>query len=247
MSLPIERSRRWHANGTLAFLRFMTEDGHRPVAEVEFEWNEAGERIRGHDVIGLDLSGVDLSGTDLAECWFTDTKLVGAKLVGADLYRCDAQGADFSGADLAGASLLRTNLDDTVLRGAVLDGADLVKASLCGADASGASLRGTRLMGASLLDVDLRAADLSHAVLRENSFKVTLDRQTRIEGLSGTVFGPVQVTDPQGVRQKIGGAALERWLRERGGDIRVLPVPGRPPRIDIDDPDVDMDAGQRLL
>jgi hypothetical protein len=214
---PVGEARRWHPNGTLASLRITTGD-HRPHAT--FEWHESGERIRGHDAVGLDLSGVDLSGVNLSESWFTDARLVGGKLIGSDLYRSDAQGADFSGADLSYASLVRANLDDAVLRGAVLDGADLVKASLCEVDASGASLRGARLMGASLLNVDLRGADLSYAVLRENSFKVTLDRATRVEGLSGTVFGPVRVIGPEGVRE-VGGAELEEWVEMRGGDIRV--------------------------
>ncbi|SPF03102.1 pentapeptide repeat-containing protein [Streptomyces sp. MA5143a] len=219
---PVGEARRWHPNGTLASLRITTGD-HLPLAT--FEWHESGARIRGHDAVGLDLSGLDLSGVDLSgvnlsESWFTDAKLAGGKLVGSDLYRSDAQGADFSGADLSCASLVRANLDDAVLRGAVLDGTALVKASLCEVDASGASLRGARLMGASLLDVDLRGADLSYAVLRENSFKVTLDRATRVEGLSGTVFGPVRVVGPEGVRE-VGGAELEEWVEMRGGDIRV--------------------------
>ncbi|WP_240496362.1 pentapeptide repeat-containing protein [Streptomyces torulosus] len=215
---PVGEARRWHPNGTLASLRITTGDDHRLLAE--FEWTEAGERIRGHDAVGLDLSGVDLTGVNLSEGWFTDAKLVGARLVEADLYRSDAQGADFSGSDLSRASLVRANLDGAVLRGAVLDGADLVKASLCEVDASGVSLRGARLMGASLLDVDLRGADLAYAVLRENSFKVTLDRATRVEGLSGTVFGPVRVVGPEGVRE-VGGAELEEWVGIRGGGIQV--------------------------
>jgi antitoxin component YwqK of YwqJK toxin-antitoxin module len=207
-----------------------------------------GPAASGWDVVGLDLHGVDLSGRNLSESWLTRANLVGAKLVGADLYRADAEGTDFSGADLSCASLVRANLDDAVLRGAVLDGADLVKASLCEVDASGASFRGTRFMGASLLGADLRGADLSYAVLRENSFKVTLDDETKVVGLSGTVFGPVRVVDRQGSEEReVGGVELEGWIRARGGDIRVLPLPGGPPRIDIDDPEVDMDAGQRLL
>ncbi|MFF9042198.1 pentapeptide repeat-containing protein [Streptomyces sp. NPDC014892] len=188
------------------------------------EWLDAGGEGP-LDAIGLDLSDADLSDANLQQSWFTDAKLVGAKLVGADLYRSDAEGADFSRADLTRASLVRVNLDDAVLRDAVLDGADLVKASLYDCDATNASLRGTRILGASLLGVDLRGADLSHAILQENSFKVTVDHRTKVEGLSGTVFGPVQVIDDHGAEHEIAGEALERWVRERGGSIKVLPVP----------------------
>ncbi|MFF7263448.1 pentapeptide repeat-containing protein [Streptomyces sp. NPDC008159] len=168
---------------------------------------------------------------NLAGAWLGGASFVGARLAGADLYRADAQDADFSGADLSCASLVRTVLDGAVLRGAVLDGADLVKASLCDVDATDASFRGTRFMGASLLDVDLRGADLSYAVLRENSFRVTLDHDTKVEGLSGTVFGPVRLVDGQGSPgREVAGAELEEWVRDRGGDIRVLPLPGTPTR-----------------
>ncbi|MFG2571237.1 pentapeptide repeat-containing protein [Streptomyces sp. NPDC048481] len=177
----------------------------------------------GLDGVGLDLSGADLSGADFQEAWFTDAKLVGTKLIGADLYRVDAQGADFSGADLTQASLVRATFDDAVFRGAVLDGADLVKTSLCGVDASAASLRGARLTGASLIEVDLRGSDLSGAIVHENTFKVTVDETTRFTGMSGTLFGPVQLIDQEG-RREIGGAELEAWLRNRGGRVQVLPL-----------------------
>ncbi|QFR02624.1 pentapeptide repeat-containing protein [Streptomyces phaeolivaceus] len=189
------------------------------------EWLQSGAEGK-LDVIGLDLSNSDLSGGNFSESWFSDAKLVGAKLAGADFYRSDAEGADFSGADLTQASLVRVNFDDAVLRGTVLDGADLVKASLYDVDATAASLRGARILGASLIGVDFRGADLSHAVLQENSFKVTVDHLTKVEGLSGTVFGPVQAMDDQGVSREIGGAELERWVSERGGSLQVLPVPG---------------------
>ncbi|MFD0334169.1 pentapeptide repeat-containing protein [Streptomyces erythrogriseus] len=103
----------------------------------------------------------------------------------------------------------------------MLDGADLVKASLYGVDASAASLRGTRLMGASLIDVDFRGSDLSQAIIQENTFKVIVDETTKFTGMSGTLFGPVQVISREG-NKEIGGAELERWLRELGGDVQVL-------------------------
>ncbi|MET7315477.1 pentapeptide repeat-containing protein [Streptomyces thermoviolaceus] len=102
-----------------------------------------------------------------------------------------------------------------------LDGADLGSAELWGVDASGASLRGSRLHGAALLETKLYGADLSHATVRETSFKVFLDDRSVVEGLTGTVFGPARVAGTEGVRE-LGGGDLEVWLTERGARVEVL-------------------------
>ncbi|MGR4881842.1 pentapeptide repeat-containing protein [Streptomyces sp. LARHCF249] len=175
----------------------------------------------GIDVMGLDLSGADLSGADFSESLFMDTRLVDARLAGAEFYRAELQGADLTRADLTNACLVRAQLDDAVLRNAVLDGADLGRASLYQVDASSARCRGTRFMGASLLDVNFRGADLSQAILQENSFRVTLDGDTVLTGLTGSLFGPVEVVEERGTRT-IAGIELEKWIRSRGGDVRVL-------------------------
>lgn len=174
-----------------------------------------------HDFRGADLSGGDFSGS-----WFTGANLSGVRLARANFYRADLQSADLSGADLSGADLVRANLDEAVLRSTRLDGADMVKASLCQVDARGASFRGTAIRGASLLGVDLRGADLTDAVLFRNSFKVTFDDSTVVRGLTGTVFGPVTLASGDSTRQ-LGGAELEAWIRERGGQVEVIP-PGSP-------------------
>ncbi|BBC33644.1 hypothetical protein SGFS_049380 [Streptomyces graminofaciens] len=44
MGFPVGESRRWHPNGTLAAKRITTEDGHRPLAELE--WDENGQQTR---------------------------------------------------------------------------------------------------------------------------------------------------------------------------------------------------------
>ncbi|MGW7483286.1 pentapeptide repeat-containing protein [Nonomuraea muscovyensis] len=183
------------------------------------EWIDAGEG--GLDAVGLNLSGADLSHGNFSESWFTGAKLVNMRLRGAELYRSDAHGADFSGADLTECSLVRVNLDDAVMRGAILDGTNLAKASLYGIDASGASCRGTQFMGSSLLGVNLRCADLSNAVFQENSFKVTLDHNTKLVGASGSVFGPVVIVE-NGISRELSGAALEEWLTLKGGSLRVM-------------------------
>ncbi|MFC3348927.1 pentapeptide repeat-containing protein [Streptomyces echinoruber] len=188
----------------------------------------AAQRLRewlgeegGLDVMGLGLSGADLSHGDFSESWFTDAKLVGAKLVGTDFYRSDLQRANLDGADLTDCSLVRATLDDAILRNTVLDRADLVKASLYGVDASGASCRGTEFMGSVLIYTNFCGADLRDAVFEENSFKVTLNDETRLEGAAGTIFGPAVIVEGQ-TSCELSGAALERWLRDRGGDLHVI-------------------------
>lgn len=193
----------------------------RAAAERLHEWLQESDG-KGLDAVGLDFSAADLSGGNFSESWFTEAMLVGTNLAGADLYRADLEGADLSGANLTNASLVRANFDDATLRGATLDGADLVKASLYDVDASGASFRGTRLMGASLLDVNLCGADLTNAVVDENSFKVRIDENTDLDGFSGTVFGPVEALTEEGPKE-LGGADLEQWIRERNGNVRVIP------------------------
>ncbi|MFF8291458.1 hypothetical protein ACF068_19810 [Streptomyces sp. NPDC016309] len=78
-------------------------------------------------------------------------------------------------------------------------------------------------MGASLLDVNLCGADLSNAVVQENSFQVRIDGNTVVNGLSGSVFGPVELAAEEGGVREIGGEALEEWLRARGANVRVVP------------------------
>ncbi|GAA0924431.1 hypothetical protein GCM10009549_45040 [Streptomyces thermoalcalitolerans] len=112
-------------------------------------------------------------------------------------------------------------MDNAVLVNAVLDGAELVKASLCDADGSGASFRGTKFVDTFLINTNFRNADLRNAVFEENSFKVTLDEETKLEGASGTVFGPAVVVEGQASRE-LSGDALEQWIRSRGGNLRVL-------------------------
>ncbi|MCX5198603.1 pentapeptide repeat-containing protein [Streptomyces sp. NBC_00249] len=195
-----------------------------------WEWVGAGFPAYG-DLTALDLSGARLTGADFTGTLFTGARLAGTRLLGADFYRCDLQGADLTGAEATGACFVKANLDGAVLRGAVLDGADLAGADLYGTDARGARLRGARILAATLWDTDLRGADLSGAELRENTFKVLLDDGTRVAGLTGTAFGPAQLSSPDGTRAPLAGSALEDWIRARGGDVRVIePLGPRPLR-----------------
>ena len=176
---------------------------------------------------GLDLRGADFSAGDFRQARFDEAVLDGVSLAGADLYRAGLPHASCRNADFSDACLVRAELDEADLRGCRLDRADMVKASVCDVDARGASLRGTRVMGASLLGVDLRGADLSYAVVRDNSFKVTVDDTTVVEGLTGTVFGPVTVQEQAGTLV-LSGRDVEGWFAERGARIEML-TPARSP------------------
>ncbi|MEV6438278.1 pentapeptide repeat-containing protein [Streptomyces anulatus] len=183
----------------------------------------------GYSLFGIerDFRGADLSGGDFTKAWFTQAVLVNVRLTGAILYRADLQSAALAGADLAGADLVRANLDGAALRSARLDSADMTKASLQGVDASGASFRGTLIMGASLFGVDMRGADLTNAVLFQNTFKITVDEATIVQGLTGTAFGPIAAFEG-GFSRELAGSELEAWIAERGGKVQVIPPSGMP-------------------
>ncbi|MCX5385666.1 pentapeptide repeat-containing protein [Streptomyces sp. NBC_00083] len=189
------------------------------------EWAGRPDSLLGVD--GLDLTAADLSGADLGSGMLTGTVLRDAVLVGTDLYRCHLEGAVLDGADLTEAGLVKAVLDEASLRGAKLDGANLGSAELSDTDARGASLRGARLDGAALLGTLLQGADLGGASVRETSFSVVVDEHTVVEGLSGTVFGPMTV-ESAGQRGEVRGRELELWLNGRGADVRVID-PAAPP------------------
>jgi uncharacterized protein YjbI with pentapeptide repeats len=183
-------------------------------------WAESSDDIL-LDAAGLDLSGADLSGADLAEALLTEAVLREVRLRGADLYRAHLEGADLSHVDLSHASLVKATFDESVLTSASLEGANLGRASLWGVDASAARFRGATLDGASLIRMRLAGADFSDVSVRETSFKVLLDENTVVTGMSGTVFGPAELVERDSVRQ-LAGEELERWLHAHGAEVRVL-------------------------
>ncbi|MFF2247184.1 pentapeptide repeat-containing protein [Streptomyces sp. NPDC058142] len=202
------------------------------AAAVLRSWARQGDSLL--DVTELDLSHTDLSGLDLAVGLLTGTVLRGARLVGTDLYRAHMEGAVLEGADLSRACLTKAILDEADLRGAVLVAASLGSAELYGVDARAASFRGARLNGASFLDARLEGADLTGASVRETSLKAVLDDRTRVEGLTGTVFGPARL-EGSGPPHELAGPALEKWLNSRGAAVQVLgsrPAPRTDARTD---------------
>ncbi len=184
------------------------------------EWTASGDSPL--DVAGLDLRGADLSGADLTEGLFTESVLRGVNLSGSDLYRSHLEGAELEGANLSEATLVKAVLDESSLAAANLDRADLGSVEAWAVDARGASFRSAKLDGAGLLDVKLQGADLSNASAQRTSFQVFMDEQTTVLGLTGTIFGPVHVTEGSELRA-ITGADLEAWLNSRGAHVQVLP------------------------
>ncbi|MFD4482885.1 pentapeptide repeat-containing protein [Streptomyces sp. NPDC058471] len=178
------------------------------------------------DATYLDLSGADLSGTDLGLALFCPSVARGIRLREADLYRANLGWADMEGADLTRAVLVKAELTETILRAADLTGANLGSAELYDVDARGACFRAARLNGASLLgNTRLEGADLTDVSVADTSFQATLDDETGVAGMSGTVFGPACINAPDGTRRELAGLALELWLTERGAAVQVLNSP----------------------
>ncbi|WP_371776868.1 pentapeptide repeat-containing protein [Streptomyces sp. NBC_01438] len=96
-------------------------------------------------------------------------------------------------------------------RGADLSGGDFTKAWF-----TQAVLAGVRLTGAIFYRADLQSADL------------TVDDNTVLHGLTGTVFGPITVFSGDSSRE-LAGAELEAWIGARGGQVQVIP-PRRAPQ-----------------
>ncbi len=162
-----------------------------------------------------------LTDPPLSDPALSDAALTDAVLVGADFYRAHMEGAVLDGVDLTGACLVKAVMDEASLRCAKLDGADLGSAELSETDAREASLRGARLHGAALLGTLFQGADLTGASLRETSFGAVVDELTVVQGLSGSVYGPMSV-ESDGRCVEVGGRAMELWLNGRGADVRVI-------------------------
>ncbi|MCX5326989.1 pentapeptide repeat-containing protein [Streptomyces sp. NBC_00120] len=95
-------------------------------------------------------------------------------------------------------------------------GADAVRR-----DARHGLLHGARLNGASFLDARVEGADLTGASVRETSLKPVLDDRTRVQGLTGTVFGPASL-EGSGPPRELAGPELDEWLNNRGAAVQVL-------------------------
>ena len=203
--------------GERRIVRAMPKDAE--AAAALREWVEQPGSLLGVD--GLDLTAADLSGADFGGGMLTGTVLRDAVLVGTDFYRCHMEGAVLDGADLTDAGLVKAVLDEASLRGAKLDRADLGSAELADTDVRGGSLRGARLNAAALLGTLFQGADLTGASVKETSFSVVVDEHTVVQGLSGSVYGPMVVESGE-QRREVDGRELELWLNGRGADVRVI-------------------------
>ena len=57
--------------------------------------------------------------------------------------------------------------------------------------------------------------------MKETSFSVVVDEHTVVQGLSGSVYGPMVVESGE-QRREVDGRELELWLNDRGADVRVI-------------------------
>ena len=96
-------------------------------------------------------------------------------------------------------STLKTIFAGAVTAGALLLPATAAQAAVQGYPCDGPGFRGATFFGAGLQDSLLDA--------------------TRIEGLSGDIFGPIRIGDGEALTMH--GKDAESWLRSRGAEVTV--------------------------
>ena len=182
-----------------------------------------GDRLRDAQPIDPDFGGVEV---DLRGARLPDAPLRGAWLNGANLEGVVLRGSRLNGAHLEGSSLRNADLTAATMRDADLSYADATNAVFTDADlyqaeAFATVLRDAQLGGANLTVVLLHEADLRGADLRGATFDefLTLKRSklagARVDGLSGTVLGPIDIA-PGDDQILIDGAEMEAWFRTHG-------------------------------
>jgi hypothetical protein len=169
--------------------------------------------LRGADLSSLNLVGArlmraSLDGVSLSEADLTDADLSHASAVGTLFDRARAMSADISYANAADASFMR----------AELGGLNATKADFRRADFRGADLGGAVFWECAMLTADLRDTLLERTMFFDSQL-----HGARVAGASGTACGPCQVAD--GV--VLDAEELERWFRDRGADVRIVPMDPR--------------------
>lgn len=135
------------------------------------QWNFAGARLDGADLMGATFVNADLRGASLRN----------AKLMRADFSHAKASEADFSDANCRQAHFAGATCTNADFRhGAYLAGANLTDADFRGARMDGATLAGTMLRRTRLDGASLCEADLTNAVLDGTSLQGTDLRSTTI-------------------------------------------------------------------
>lgn len=112
-------------------------------------------------------------------------------------------------------------------------GAQAVSVSVSDSRKSNSALfKGEFAVPATRSGVNARIECSGMVAVKHDSFEVTLDECTKVEGVSGSVFGPAVILD-EGASRVLSGAKLQKWITERGADIRVVtqkliyPIPPR--------------------
>jgi hypothetical protein len=111
----------------------------------------------------------------------------------------------------------------------LLNGAGLERAEFEDADFRQAGLRGACFGRASLFGADLRGADLRECVFGRSGHSTSFT-EARLagclaEGAQGMVKGPIDVGADS--PQLLDGAALQRWLAERGAPLVEVRQPAQ--------------------
>jgi uncharacterized protein YjbI with pentapeptide repeats len=178
---------------------------------------------------GLDFTGADLSGLELGEAEFSEATLRGVNLAGADLYGAWLMGAILRDADLSECSLRKAKGRTCDAQGANFCGADFQRSEFEESDFRRANLTKVRFGGAFLHSADLRGGDLRECTFglngRSTGFHEARLANCRVDGATGTVFGPIDV----GVDSPrlLDGDDLQRWFTDHGAPLVEVWRPAR--------------------
>jgi uncharacterized protein YjbI with pentapeptide repeats len=170
------------------------------------------------DFRGADLGSLNLQGARLMRASLDGVNLTAADLADADLSHASALGTRFDRAEAMGSDFSYANAANARFAEAELGGLNATKADFRSAD-----FRGADLGGVVFWESVLRSADLRDTVLERTMFFDSQLQNARVAGASGTACGPCQVAD--GV--VLDGLELEQWFRDRGANVRVVPMDPR--------------------
>jgi uncharacterized protein YjbI with pentapeptide repeats len=170
------------------------------------------------DFRGADLSSMDLEGARIMRASLDAVNFGGAILADADLSDASAVGTRFDRAEAMGANFSGLNASTASFAGAELGGLEAMNANFTSADFHGANLR-----GAAFWDCIMTSVDLRDTLLERTKFYNSRLTGAHVAGASGTASGPSQVADDV----ILDAQELEQWFRERGADVRIVPMDPR--------------------
>jgi uncharacterized protein YjbI with pentapeptide repeats len=170
------------------------------------------------DFRGADLNSIDLEGARVMRATLDGVNLRGANLSDADLSYASAVGTHFDGADAMGADFSHVNASTASFVLAELSGVEATQASFTSANFRGASLGGTVFW-----ECVMASADLRDTLLERTMFFNSQIEGIQVAGASGTASGPCHFAN--GI--VLDGQDLERWFRDRGADVSIVPMDPR--------------------